>query len=528
MRSPHKPDRRPYEAGTPPSVATIALSRLAFGPRPGEIAAFEALGGDDTSRLTAYVDQQLNPAAIDDSDVDNRLATSGFTTLGKSLTQLWADHEVGDYEIRSRPLWETDRATFLRAIFSKRQLFEVLVDFWHNHFSVNGGQWELIPVMVHYDRDVIRGNALGNFRQMVEDVTRSTSMLFYLDNFLNSVDGPNENFARELLELHTLGADAYYGVIPQGSVPTDAQGNPLGFVDDDVFAATKCLTGWSVRHRWWDPDIGDTGEFIYIDEEHDHSAKTFLGVNFPASQAPMKDGLDLLDLIANHPATGRFIAAKLCRRLIGDGVPSSLINQVGAFFTSQAAAPDQIAQTVRMIVLSNEFRSTWGQKVKRPFEIITSTLRAMGTDFDVTFDSYYFDTFSWLFGQAGQYPFRWKPPNGYPDVSGAWLSASPRVQSWRVCNWFSDMDIDDQGTKLYDVMAQTPVGVRSASALADYWIDRILSRPMHEADRAEIVAFMAQGRNPNFDLPLDTDDDAQDRLRTMVGLLTLTPDFLSR
>lgn len=516
----------PSQPALPP-LAVVALNRLGFGPRPGDLDAFQALGATDTARLTAYVDQQLAPASIPDADADARIAAGGFISLGKTLEQLWSDHAVNDpdYEYRTLPQVETERATLIRRIYGERQLLEVLVDFWHDHFSVYSRHYVVMPVFAHYDRDCIRAHALGNFHDMLVAVAQSTAMLYYLDNYTSSADGPNENYARELMELHTLGSENYYGVIPPGDVPTDGGGMPLGFVDEDVFAVTRALTGWSVSNSSWDPDVGNTGLFLYRPEWHDAGAKTVLGNALPAGQE-MQDGLDVLRILADHPGTGRFVAGKLCRRLIGDGTPSSLVQQAADLFTSLSTAPDQIAQVVRFIVLSDEFRNTWGKKVKRPTEIAVSSLRSVGADLDLSMDSPIAGTFFWLYGMTGHRLFRWKPPNGYPDVAGAWMSASPRVTSWRLTNWFTDAEVGD--VPIFDPTAQTPAGVRSSTALVDFWSDRILGRPMDAAARNEVVDFMAQGRNPGFDLPLDTDVDVQDRLRSMLGLIFLSPDFLWR
>ena len=236
---------------SPPSAAVIALTRLGFGPSPGAIADFQALGATDAQRFQAYIDQQLDPSSIDDSTADARIAQSNFQTLGKNVFQLWTEHLMAeDWEIVMQPLWETTHVTWLRAVHSKRQLFELMVDFWHNHFNVYADDIPFGPVWVHTDRDAIRAHALGNFRQMVEAVTRTPAMLFYLDNAFNSEEDANENFARELLELHILGAEAYYGSMDPGDVPTDGNGVPLGYTEADVIEVARCLTGWTVNSDW--------------------------------------------------------------------------------------------------------------------------------------------------------------------------------------------------------------------------------------------------------------------------------------
>ncbi len=429
-------------------MAILALTRLGFGPTASDIAAFEALPGPDLARLTAWVDQQLDPTAIPDAACDARLAASGFSTLNKTLTQLFLDHHVADpdwYE-RIRPATETELSTWTRAVYSKRQLFEVLVDFWHNHFNVYA--WEFIeaPLWVHHDRDVIRAHALGNFRQMLEAVVKSPSMLVYLDNYINfaaDLDGnpvgSNENFAREMIELHCLGAENSYGNLPREQVPGYPNSN--GYCQQDVVDVARALTGWTFAIDWvqWDcPEGGDNdGHFFYCDEAHDTLPKQVLGTVIPGGGTAASDGHAVLDRLAAHPACGRFIARKLCRRLVGDFPPQSLVDSAAALFTAQWQAPDQIRQVVRHIVLSNEFRTTWGEKVKRPFEIAASALRAGGADFPFTVflaDEDAVNSFHWYFEAGGQALFSWHPPNGYPDVRGAWQSANPRVALWRLVN----------------------------------------------------------------------------------------------
>ena len=202
-----------------PSAAVIALNRMGFGPRPGDVDAFNALGANDTQRMQAYVAQQLNPDALDDTDLENRLTAANFTTLNKTLLQLWADHVVADppYQERIRPMTETESMTFMRAIWSKKQLFEVMVEFWHSHFSIYGRDFSIAPIWVHYDREVIRANALGNFRQMLEADASSTAMLLYLDNYANSADGPNENYAARALRAAHPGGGELLGLDPPQS-----------------------------------------------------------------------------------------------------------------------------------------------------------------------------------------------------------------------------------------------------------------------------------------------------------------------
>jgi uncharacterized protein (DUF1800 family) len=513
----------------PPPAAVIALTRLGFGPRPGDVADFDALGATDPQRLEAWLDQQLDPPSIDDSAADARLAASGFQTLDKSLVDLWADHVVPPdlpWEERQRPAYEVALATMVRAVHSRRQLFEVLVGFWHDHFNVYAWDYPAIAIWPSTDRDAIRAHALGNFRDMIEAVAKTPTMLFYLDNYLNSEEDANENYARELLELHAMGADAYLGSLAQGDVPLDPQGRPIGWVEDDVVAVARCFTGWTVDLEWF-PLGGNTGTFLYWDPWHDHDPKHVLGVDLPANQPPLQDGYDLLDLVAQHPATGRFVAGKLARRLLGDSPPESVVEAAAAVFTAEHAAPDQLAQVVRTIVLAPEFLATWGDKVKRPFDIAMSALRGAGGDLPFEYQEDSTQWFLWQLYTTGHFPFGWHPPDGYPDVKSAWNTTSPRVMSWRLANFLATAR-DAADVPFADILGQTPPDVRSAYGLVAFWGERVLGRPLPPDEHDQLVLYMAQGHNPHFDLPLDSDESTRERLRALVALILMSPSFLWR
>lgn len=528
LRNPARPQPPQSLMPTPPAAASLVHSRLAFGPAAGDIAAFDALGSTDAQRLQAWVTQQTNPAGINDAACTARLGQSNFVTLNKTLTQLWADHVVPDdlpWEDRIRPLTETVHATFLRCIHSKRQLFEVLVQFWHDHFNVYADDFPHAAVWVHTDRDAIRPHALGNFRTMLEAVAKTPAMLYYLDNYNNSQEDANENYARECIELHCMGSDAYYGSIPQNQVPRDPQNRPLGYCETDVVSAARCLTGWTVSDRWWDPAFGNTGNFLYHPPWHDNNAKTLIGVNLPANQAAMKDGRDLFDILASHPATGKFIAKKLAKRLMGDFPPASVVDAAAAVFTANWQAADQIARVVRSIVLSPQFLTHWGDKVKRPFEIAVSAFRGIGFDLPFRANDDATNWFHWTYYNTGQPLFGWHPPNGYPDIKFAWNSSSPRVMGWRLANTL--ISITNDADQLYcNPYAATPADRRSARELVQFWTRRILGRLAEPLEEAELIEFMAQGHNPDFDLPLDADEDTRDRLRALVALICMSPSFL--
>jgi uncharacterized protein (DUF1800 family) len=512
-------------AGGPPALpplSVLALNRMGFGPRPGDLAAFDALGNTPEARLAAYVEQQLNPNSIDDSACDAIIAGYQFQTLGKSITQLWADHVRKDglsWEERTRPMWETERATFLRAVYSRRQLVQLLADHWHNHFNVYGRDYWTAPVWVHYDQSVIRANLLGNFRSMVQAVAQSPAMLYYLDNQSNSGGNPNENYARELFELHTLGAENYLGVKPltigpDGNfihpAPKDANGRPLLYIDEDVYGATTCFTGWRVDD--------ETGNFKFDGSAHFPYQKIVLGRAIPAAQG-IKDGYDVLDLLARHPGTARYLCRKLCRRLIADQPPESIVQAAADVFMANLNAPDQLKQVVRTILLSEEFRTIWGEKIKRPFDYTVSLLRASDADFTPDDSS-----FRWMYYNTGQELFSWNPPNGYPDFKEPWSGTMPMLQRWRLCNWLIEWKYGGDGPNKDErrLRFNHPASIDTPATIVDYWAARLLGRALPENERDPIIDFMAQGRQPNYTLPAD---EIADRLRYMIALIFMSPSF---
>lgn len=519
MRSPYKTTQAALaNAPDAVSLSILAMNRLGFGPRAGDWTNYVALGADEESRFVTYVEQQLAPGSIVDTECEGKLAAQGFKTLGKSRQQLWTDHQIADgleWWERILPIAETQIATFLRALYSKRQLQEVLVDFWHNHFNVYGWETPMATTWVAYDRDVIRANAFGNFRKMLDGVSQSIAMLYFLDNISNTAGGPNENYSRETFELHTMGSENYMGVIkaigPNGEykhpAPLGEDGVASKYVDEDVYNATLVFTGWRLD--------SDTGLFRFDEAAHHKYSVNVLG-KVVESGLGLASGAKLLDLLAFHPGTARHIARKLCRRLISDNPPESIVQAAATTFYDYRNGADQIKRTVRTILMSQEFRDAWGEKIKRPFEFVVSALRATGANF------VWSDTFDWRNDGLGQPLFGWRPPDGYPDRREAWSSTMPMLQRWRFINWIVDGWKDDSGVLRANVTAQTPSNLKTPAAIVDHWAGRILWRPLPPEEREPILDFMAAGRNPDADLP---DADIQERTRFMVGLILMSPSF---
>lgn len=516
-----------------PSVplGIVALNRMAFGPRPGDLEAFNALGATDKERLRTYVTQQLSPESIKDSDFESRFTGAGFETLHKTQDELYFDHIANNqydsnddayWDWYSKPAYELVDATFLRAVYSKKQLVEVLADFWHNHFNVYFWQDDGVPLLVSYNRDVLRAHMLGNFRQMLEAVATHPSMLYYLNQNNSSDAGPNENFARELFELHTLGAENYLGVRDPNTVEKDANGIAIGYVDNDVYEAARALTGWRVDDDIYEYEDGieKTGRFIYYKPWHDRFNKLILGKYIPADQPDMQDGRDVLDLLAFHPGTALHISRKLARRFISDTPPDSVVEAAASTFMEHHDSPDQLKRVVETILLSPEFSQTWGQKIKRPFEAAVSMMRALNSDFTRIPGG-----IAWMCSMMGQPVFERRSPDGYPDVKEAWANSMSLLYRWNfavgICeNW---MDEEDQQRFIKtDILRQTPSELRTAESLADYWIQRLLNRPMAEADRQAVILVMAQEYGSQELLP---EDHIGYVLPGMVEVILMSPDF---
>ncbi len=257
----------------PSSLAALVLNKAAYGPRPGDVEAFNALNPDEDTALGLWLNDQLNPSPSD-TEVDARLAALeasidpedqvAYDTIDEDTTsaqQLWQDYSRNDdYLIRNRPLWQMERLTILRAAYSEWQLREVLYDFWFNHFNVYGREFPTYAMMPEYDRR-LREHIFGNFGDMLKANAKTATMLYYLDNYANTWPRPNENYAREVLELHTLGAvENYFGAVDPLTVGTNTYGQRAGYTEIDVFEFAKALTGWGVSNNE-DVPAEDTGAF---------------------------------------------------------------------------------------------------------------------------------------------------------------------------------------------------------------------------------------------------------------------------
>jgi uncharacterized protein (DUF1800 family) len=575
----------------------MVFSRLSYGARPGDIEAFRALPGNTPDeKLYAWLDLQLNPERIDDSDCNRRLLAHALPTqqvVDNIATQSAAPsiEPMGKYKAfapiasreagtrrfdatlappaapalpavpseaellkthfhkywrqpgrtkefdTTRIFWDVRVSTVLRAVYSKRQLFEVMADFWHNHFNIFALEGFSMVAWQHYDSYVIRRHALGNFRQLLEAVAKSPAMLYYLDNYINTRGGPNENWARELFELHTLGAENYAGIKSQDQVP-GFPGASTQYVDEDVYEATRCFTGWTFNYAYGaDADPATWGDlsFVYKDELHDRFQKRVLGIEIPPDGAPMADGKRVLDILCAHPGTARFIARKLCTRLISESVDEATVQFVADTFRALKDDPNQIARTIRAITNTHAFRTVWADKIKRPWEAFVSALRATNAQLNlkpelkanannemVWNDRY---EFFGLLDNMGQGMFVKPSPDGYPDRRNAWSSTTPMVSRWRTMWWICEAGTQPSRAEIaVDIFAQTEtVPVKTAPNIVDFWINRILGRPVAAETRQTLIEFLGQG---NITQPLNlTSATTQRILQVTVSLLLSSPDF---
>ncbi|HEY3340923.1 MAG TPA: DUF1800 domain-containing protein, partial [Anaerolineae bacterium] len=365
-----------------PALDWLAANRLMFGPGASDLQHIDEIGLDN------FIEEQLASSQPDDTALQARLQSL------ETLTMLPVDLAQAQ---RSNILLELQQATLLRAVYAKRQLFEVLVDFWTNHFNIYFQKNTDHYLKTVDDREVIRPHAMGKFRDILGASAHSPAMLVYLDNVTNRKVSSNENYGRELMELHTISVNG-------------------GYTQADVKEVARAFTGWTAQSA----QGANPGAFIYNPRMHDDDAKTILGQALPL-HGGQQDGEHVLDLLAQHANCAQFIASKLARRFISDIPPASVISLGAEAFTRSAG---DIKATLSAILHSDDFKHSSGQKLKRPLELIASALRGLDADTDGAAPLQNFLT------QMGQPLFLWQSPDGYPDVSAAWSGADAVLARW--------------------------------------------------------------------------------------------------
>ncbi|HJQ69516.1 MAG TPA: DUF1800 domain-containing protein [Blastocatellia bacterium] len=478
------------------------LNRMGYGPRPGDVERVRAMG------IEKYIDQQLHPDRIDDAAIEARLR--GFASLKMDVAQIYdkypAPNEIARelglrmpdpanqqgnappdeanmpassqqeealqrenrqkifayYAERGlRPpqmlLQELQAQKVIRAVYSERQLQEVMTDFWFNHFNVFWGKGADRWMTTDYEMNTIRPNTLGKFKDLLLATAKSPAMLFYLDNFqsmspdaqlpgrrglnralrrnpaliggnlrnrqqednremdrdeqkgeqqnaqprpsqpnnpFNRKRGINENYAREIMELHTLGVDG-------------------GYTQKDVQEVARAFTGWTIQQP------RQNGKFIFRDFMHDKGEKVVLGQKINAGG--MKDGETVIEILARHPNTAKFISTKLVRRFVSDNPPQALVDRVADVYMK---TDGDISQMLRAIFTSDEFYSkeAYRAKIKSPFELAVSAVRAMGGE---TVGGMQISQF---IARMGQPLYLYQPPTGYPDRAEQWVNTGSLLE----------------------------------------------------------------------------------------------------
>ncbi len=526
---------------TPPAEQLL-LSKLGYGVDEWSLARIKALG------IKGYIEEQLRPDDSQDELLNQKLNQLSYR-IDYDYTDAFGNRKVvkenRPYRLIHQPiteLWplfsdsvpypekiyvskQVFGATILRGIYSRWQLRELLADFWHNHFNISINTDDRVAIAFPvYDRDVIRKNCLGNFRQMLEDVAKSVCMQFYLDNASSKASPANENYARELFELHTMGADSYMNHLYNKwrEVPGALEGRPEGYIDEDVYEAARAFTGWTIADGsadWKGGHFPNTGEFHYFEQWHDNYQKRVLGVEFSPNQAPMADGKKVLDILARHPATAKFIAKKLCTRLVADAPGEALIAEAAREFLQSVDQPDQIARVVRVIALSEECRNTWGNKIKRPLELVISTFRAVKADVIPN------DNLLWTLLQMGQQPFAWPTPDGYPDHSAHWINAEMLLRRWNFP--LNVLNYDWHNYAKTEMSGQTPDHLRTHREVTQYWLNRILGYLPPAETVKELSAYLADGGRPDGDFKWKG-SYRNEKISWLVSAILLLPDFQVR
>jgi uncharacterized protein (DUF1800 family) len=413
------------------------LNRITFGPRSGDVERVRRMG------ISTFLEQQLHPESLTDSATEAKVASlptlfMSSKVLAENFQEMMQERRAKQADVPATPansspagqgspnsvettqgepqggpqdkiemlgprraVMELAQEELLRAVYSNRQLQEVMVQFWMNHFNIFADKGADRWLVTSFERDTIWPHALGKFEDLLVATAESPAMLFYLDNWLSAKagyvtrstgnnHGLNENYARGLMELHTLGVDG-------------------GYTQSDVIAVARCFTGWTI-HR---PQQG--GEFLFNPRMHDTATKVVLGHKIRAGKG-LEDGLAVLHILAHHPSTARFIALKLCRRFISDDPPPSVVESASRAFLK---SDGDLRVVLKTILSSPEFYSeaAYRAKVKSPLELVASSMRGLGVDTDASV------LLIQMVARMGQPMFEYQAPTGFPDRATTWINS---------------------------------------------------------------------------------------------------------
>jgi len=519
-----------------PSWERKALNRTTFGCRDVDEHYVQQVGWQ------TWVEEQLDPPSGDDTELAQHIAAQAMHIEYEASDPEQLDDDAEGWEAVDewRPLnylnmseqelyevliyagdrhpwhevWrvytETMNGVYLRAAHSSFQLREVMTDFWLNHFSVwNDGDDIMRLSILVYDRDVIRPRVFGNFRDILGAVAQSTAMMWYLDNARSPAELPNENYARELMELHTLGEDAYLGTVDPQTVEKDTSGVAVGFTDQDVIEVSRALSGWTVEVGQWRGRNGNnlpyTWLFTYNEAQHNDEAGLFLGQDLSGLTADMAQGERVLDLLADHPATARFVTTKICRRLFGETPPQAVLDRAFDTWMANRSAPDQISRVLESILLDGtEIGDEAPSRIRRPFEKMVGAWRAMGATINASW------AWTWVSHETKDAAFDWPSPDGRPDVNGYWLAGTQVMSAWNSMYNLSTWS----GAVTGDLLSEMPEDTTdSAIALTDYWVGKMIGYELSSVEGYnELVDFTFHWAGPMSQLTwMENSDDEEDR-----------------
>jgi uncharacterized protein (DUF1800 family) len=454
-----------------------AVRRLSYGATPALVAHVRRVG------VSAWVDQQLSGQP----DASAVLHGTGLASVPLPPVQ----GAMARAAVQHHGLTDLQTQAFARAAFGDNQLYELLVELFSNHLSIYG------PAFAAYkavdDSEVVRKHALGTFAGMLAASAQSPAMLLYLNQAYSIGDNPNENYARELLELHTVGATA-------------------GYHQRDVHQAALALTGLSV-----DPD---TGLFRYRSDWHHVGPVRVMGWSHPNGDRSkgLEVALSLVDYLAHHPMTARRLATKLVRRFVSDAPPASLVASAAAVYRANGTA---IVPVVKHVLASREFQRSFGQKAQRPFEWFVQCVRVLGLAPSPTLALEGGSVVAAL-QRLGQAPFAWSPPNGYPDTADAYASTATMLARWNTAQALVNGSVSGLGRPDAARVRGTPVPTTARACVERLALVLLGIRPRAALTRAVLTGVgLPAGR-------VLTAAEARERALPMAALLLSSPEALVR
>lgn len=414
-----------------PDVSPVVLApnlkrlvdRITYGANAREAQLAEDLGYE------GYLEYHLDPANINDADCDRQMRAR-FPTISYNAAQIVQRFYAGDYA----PYDHFMNGTIFRRIYSRRQLLERVVEFWSDHFNIYLDKDGVTPLKIVDDRVVTRAHALGKFPDLLAASAHSPAMLVYLDNDPSVAGAPNQNYARELMELHTLGVDQY--------------------TQQDVEEVARCFTGWSYQ---WDTNKANFGTFRFDPYSHDADAKAPFGRPIPAGGG-VEDGEQVLAWLSRDPElapiTAAFLARKLAVKFWGDNPPQALVQEIASAYLDH----DGDIKAMLRVALAERWIATAPPKFKRPFHLIASALRSRPSQINEFWGIRYY------LEQMNHLPYSWAPPNGYPEAGAYWMGfLLPR---WRFAQEFVDWGLS--ATINWDALSNAPDDVAYMDAVNAY------------------------------------------------------------